>query len=66
MLSARCQHTCPLWAFLDIIIENWGHTIFLADGTDGTHLQSRFIAISEKKNTRQCAAYYHREWYCNY
>lgn len=36
--------------FLDTIIWNWGHKIILVDGTDGTHLRSRFIAISEKKN----------------
>lgn len=35
--------------FLDTIIWNWGHKIILVDGTDGTHLRSRFIAISEEK-----------------
>lgn len=47
------QHTSALASFglfLDIITWNWGHKIILVDGTDGTCLRSRFIAISEEKN----------------
>lgn len=52
--------------FLDRIIWKWGYKIILIDGADGTHLRSRFIAISEKRNTRQYTGYYHHEWYWNY